>query len=127
MANRKENEAIFHSMLEMYVHHRNSTVGAKIAMFLGGAESSKNSWAIIEERAAQLYREVSDNGALPVNSHRLLAWFQSFGISGGDHLEIDGLFFSFDEDGNGILEEDELLHMLKYLIRGHRQISGKHF
>ena len=68
-------------------------------MFLGGAESSKNSWAVIEERTAQLYREVSQNGAAEVNSERLLAWFESVGISGDDHSEVEDLFYVFDDDG----------------------------
>ena len=125
LAKRKEGEAIFRSMLDIYVHHRNTSVAAKIAMFLGGAESSKNSWAFIEERASQLYREVSEDGNMEVNCERLLAWFQSVGISGDDPSEIESLFFAFDEDNNGTLDEDELLQMLKFLIRDHRQISGK--
>ena len=127
IAKRKEGEAIFHSMLEMYVSHRNLTVGAKIAMYLGGAESSKNSWAIIEERTAQLYLDVSENGVVEVNSERFLSWFQSIGISGDDPSEVEGLFYAFDDDNNGVLDHDELLQMLKYLITGHRQISGKTF
>ena len=99
IAKRKEGEAIFRSMLEIYVRHRGTTVAAKIAMFLGGAERSKNSWAMIEERTAQLYREVSENGADAVNSERLLAWFQSVGISGDDPSEVEALFYAFDDDG----------------------------
>ena len=50
MAKKKEAEAIFRSMLYMYVHARNDTVGAKIAMYLGGQKSSD----VIAERTANV-------------------------------------------------------------------------
>jgi Ca2+-binding EF-hand superfamily protein len=66
----------------------------------------------------------SQNGSLDVNSERLLAWFHSIGISGDDNGEIEALFSAFDDDGNGVLDQDELLEMMMFLIRGHRQITG---
>ena len=49
------------------------------------------------------------------------------GIKGEDEQEVDNLFLAFDDDGNGILDEMELLTMIKFLIRGHHQITGKSF
>ena len=83
-------------------------------------------WAA-KNRQTSLQNELqmfSQNGSLDVNSERLLAWFHSIGISGDDNGEIEALFSAFDDDGNGVLDQDELLEMMMFLIRGHRQITG---
>ena len=49
------------------------------------------------------------------------------GMKGEDEQEVDNLFLVFDDDGNGILDADELLTMIKFLIRAHYQITGKFF
>ena len=81
MAKRKEAESIFRQMLDIYVHARHDTMGAKIARYVGGEHNSKISSGIIEERTANLYREVSQNETIQVNSARFVAWFESVCVS----------------------------------------------
>jgi hypothetical protein len=81
MAKRKEAEAVFRAMLDLYVHARHDTMGAKIARYVGGEHNSKISSGIIEERTANLYRDVSQNETVQVNSARLVAWFESVCVS----------------------------------------------
>jgi hypothetical protein len=88
MAKRKEGEAMFRQMLDIYVTARLNTIGSKIALYVGGQGGSKQSADIIKQRNAQLYQAVSRHGTEVVNSQRLLAWFQSVGISGDDPEEV---------------------------------------
>ena len=107
-----EAEAIFQQMLDIYIKLRDKTVSSRIAAYVGGQKADANCVAEVKHRAIALFSEVSCDGKYEVSSTRLLEWLGTIGISGdGQEEELDELFVEFDEDRNGILDQDEMLKL----------------
>ena len=105
-------EAIFQQMLDLYIRLRDKTVSARIAAYVGGQKADANCVAEVKRRAIALFSELSCNGEYEVSSTRMLEWLGTIGISGdGQEEELDELFVEFDEDRNGILDQDEMLKL----------------
>jgi len=126
MVRQKQGEAIFHQILQLYVHARHNTVGSKIALYVGGGgeHGVTSSYSIIEDRTENLYRDLSQDGAVQVDSQRLFSFLRSIGISGQDEDDVHSLFVFFDNDGNGELDLAEMQEMIKFLIVSQQQIKG---
>ena len=82
-------EAIFQQMIGLYMQQRDKTVSSKIASYVGGQKSDAHSKAVVAQRAAELFEEVSDNGEHEVTSERLLEWLRAVDITGEEEEEVD--------------------------------------
>ena len=82
-------DAIFQQMLGLYMQQRDKTVSSKIANYVGGQKSDAHSQAVVAQRAAELFEEVSDNGEHEVTSERLLEWLRAVDITGEEEEEVD--------------------------------------
>ena len=111
-----QGEAIFQQMITTYIKQRNQTVCCRIATWVGGQKDDAQPQADLVERAAQLFRDVSDHGKHAVTSTRFLDWLTGdvtgdYSISSSDREEMEQIFLHFDEDGNGALDESEILQV----------------
>ena len=110
-------EAIFQQMISLYLKQREKSICSKVTIHIGGTTKGETA---VAERAAALFHEVSGNGVYEVSSQRFLDWLRSIDIEGCDEeeviAELDSLFTYFDRDGNGILDQEEMLSLVKFLI-----------
>ena len=123
LANTAKAEAIFQQMLDLYIKQRDKTVSSRIASYVGGQKADGSNLAVVECRAVDMFSEVSCNGEYDVTSKRLLEWLSTIGITGNEEEEVDELFLQFDEDHNGVLDQDEMLALIRFLDKTNRYVS----
>jgi hypothetical protein len=101
-------EAIFQQLVGIYIKQRDESVCSRIATYIGGHKDVSQPQVNLTERAAQLHREVSGNGEHAVTSTRFLDWLAR-DVTEDDREEMAQIFAHFDDDGNGALDEEEML------------------
>ena len=110
-------EAIFQQMIGLYIKQRDRTICSKLAIYVRGRNAQETG---VAERAAKIFRQVSDNGKYAVTSDKFLDWMRNeVGIEGCDDeevlAELEDLFTYFDRNGNGQLDEGEILSLVECL------------
>ena len=114
-------EAIFQQMVALYIRIQDQTSCARIAAYVG-SKLSDGTEAMDEEdvkqRARQIYKEVSGEGRHEITMDRLLAWMQNIGLVVDEDPEIATVFAHFDQDHNGVLDEQETTDLIEFLLKG---------
>ena len=106
-------EAIFEQMLGLYMKERDKTICFKIASIVG----ERRDEAAVAQRADELFQEVSCRGAEEVSVSRFFQWLGNVGIGGCDEEEVRLLFSHFDQDGDGELKHQEMLMLVRFLVK----------
>jgi hypothetical protein len=112
-------EAIFRQLINLYIKHREESVCYRIATHVGGSKGETQ--VDLAERAALLHREVSGNGEHAVTSEQFINWLAK-DVTEDDREEMAQIFAHFDDDGNGALDEEEMLKLLTFLIDANSRI-----
>jgi len=115
-------EAIFEQLIGLYIKQRDESVCSRIATYVGGSKDETQPQADLAERAAQLHREVSGNGEHAVTSERFINFIMTKDVTDDDREEMEQIFAHFDDDGNGALDEEEMLKLLTFLIDANSRI-----
>ena len=103
-------EAIFQQMINLYIKKRDASVCSRLATYVGGQNKDMLTQADVAERAHQLFRDVSANGEHAVTSSRFLDCLIGH-VTDEDREEMTHMFALFDSDGNGALDEREMLEV----------------
>lgn len=96
-------------------------------VYVGGQRTEiilDESQDVLKQRAASLFQEVSCNGSKDVTCERFLAWLGKLGVQGDDEDEVQQLFFHFDCDHNGVLDVDEMIELVKFLVAFDRLVTA---
>ena len=122
-------EAIFQQMVALYVKVRERTLCARIAAYVGGKQRDKLDPEATDEvdlnlRSSQLFQEVSADGAQEVTIGRLLEWLRNIGVSADEHKEVAAIFAHFDQNDNGMLDEEETTNLLKFILNGNSLVTS---
>ena len=113
-------EAIFQQMVALYIRIQDQTSCARIAAYVGSNLSDRTEAMDEEElhkKARQIYKEVSGEGRHEITMGRLLAWMRNVGLVVDEDPEIATVFAHFDQDRNGVLDEQETTDLIEFLLK----------